>query len=110
MGAEPGYVQATLEAMGKGDVLQNVDYLPGAAEPVASGDLDAAFVYVTDAQAAGDAVEMIELPAQALLEYSAALVNSSRDPEAADAFIERLLGDEARQKLEAAGFGLPGIS
>jgi molybdate transport system substrate-binding protein len=107
-GAEPGYARATLEAMGKGDVLQNVDYAPEAAELVASGDLDAAFVYLTDAQRAGAAVEVIELPAQALLEYSLAFLTTSENSEGADAFMERVLGEESRQKLEAAGFGLPG--
>jgi molybdate transport system substrate-binding protein len=107
VGAEPEYARATLEAIGKGHVLDNVDYLPDAAEAVGSGTLDSAFVYFTDAQAAGDAVEVIDLPAQVLAEYLVAPSTTSERYDAAEAFVQLLLSDRGRQALEEAGFALP---
>ena len=78
-----------------------------AAEQVASGTAEAALVYYTDALAAGDAVRVIELPAQALVEYPIAVVNVSERFDEAEAFVSLLLGAEGRAALGAAGFGLP---
>ena len=106
-GAELDVAEAALESIGEGDVLEGVDWLPGAAEQVASGNLDAALVYVTDAQAEGDAVEVIELPVQALVEYPISATTRSENYEEAEAFIALVLGEQGRQALEDAGFGVP---
>ena len=79
----------------------------GAAEQVASGDAEAALVYFTDARAAGDGVRVIELPAQALVDYPIAASNLSDDYEAAEAFVQLVLSGQGRQTLEDAGFGVP---
>jgi molybdate transport system substrate-binding protein len=79
----------------------------GILDKVTSGEADAGFVYATDAQAAGDEVRAIELPAQALAEHVIAIAVESEHREAADAFVELLLGEEGRRALEEAGFGLP---
>ena len=107
VGAELEYAAATLEAIGKGTLADPIDFSPDAAEQVASGTAEAALVYYTDALAAGDAVRVIELPAQALVEYPIAVVNVSERFEEAEAFVSLLLGAEGRAALEAAGFGLP---
>ena len=70
-----------------------------------SGEADAGFVYFTDAKAAGDDVDMVELPAQALLQYPIAVVTTSEKADDAGAFVELVLGDAGRQALEGAGFG-----
>ena len=107
VGAELEYAAATLEAIGKGTLADPIDFSPDAADQVVSGTAEAALVYYTDALAAGDAVRVIELPAQALVEYPIAVVNVSELFEEAEAFVSLLLGAEGRAALEAAGFGLP---
>jgi molybdate transport system substrate-binding protein len=79
------------------------------AGKVALGEADAGFVYATDARAAGDQVETIEIPAAAQppIRYGIAVVEASEDPEAARAFVDRVLSDDGRAALEAAGFGVP---
>jgi molybdate transport system substrate-binding protein len=79
------------------------------AGKVALGEADAGFVYATDARAAGDQVEAIEIPAAAQppIRYGIAVVEASEDPEAARAFVDRVLSDEGRAAFEAAGFGVP---
>lgn len=107
VGAELGYVRSTLEAIGEGGRLEGAGFDPDAADQVASGSADAALVYYTDALAAGDAVRVIELPAQALVEYPIAAANVSESFEEAQAFVDLVLSDRGRQALEDAGFTLP---
>jgi molybdate transport system substrate-binding protein len=107
LGAELDYARSTLEAIGQAGLVEGAAYDPGAAELVASGDAEAALVYFTDAQAVGDGVRVIELPAQALVEYPIAASNLSDAYEAAEAFVQLVLSDQGRQTLEDAGFGVP---
>ncbi|HXV34412.1 MAG TPA: substrate-binding domain-containing protein [Gaiellaceae bacterium] len=107
VGAELDSVRSALEAIGGDDLLENAGFEPDAAEQVASGSADAALVYYTDALAAGEAVRVIELPAQALVQYPIAVANVSESFEEAQAFVELLLSDRGRQALEEAGFTLP---
>ena len=107
------YTRTVLETMGQTAVLDNVvsneEDVKGVLAKVISGDADAGFVYATDAKAAGDDVEVIELPdsAQATVLYPIAIVTDAQDPDAAQAFVDLVLGPEGRQALEDAGFGLP---
>jgi molybdate transport system substrate-binding protein len=105
------YTRTVLDSLGKTDVLDNVvsneDDVRGVLGKVVMGEADAGFVYVTDARVAGDDVQTIELPAQALAQYEIALVVEGEHREAAEAFVQLVLGPEGRQALEAAGFGLP---
>jgi molybdate transport system substrate-binding protein len=79
----------------------------GVLGKVALGEADAGIVYSTDARAAGDDVRAIEVPddLQPNIEYVVGIVDGAGD--AARAFVERLLGDDGRGALEAAGFGVP---
>jgi molybdate transport system substrate-binding protein len=105
------YTRTVLGSLGAADVLDNVvateDDVTGILDKVASRDADAGFVYATDAEAAGDEVRAIELPAQPLAEHVLAIAVESEHREAADAFVALVLGDGGRQALEEAGFGLP---
>jgi molybdate transport system substrate-binding protein len=105
------YTRSVLETMGAEDVLDNVvsneEDVKGVVGKVVSGDADAGFVYITDAMAAGDDLRAIELPAQPLIEYPIGIVTASENHAAAEDFIELVLGEEGRQALRAAGFGLP---
>ena len=105
------YTRTVLESLGETAVLDNVvsteDDVTGILEKVVSGEADAGFVYATDAESAGDAVQAIELPAQALPQHVIALAVEGEHREAAEALVEVLLGEEGRRALEEAGFGLP---
>lgn len=75
-------------------------------DKVASGELDAGIVYVTDVQAAGDDVEGIEIPEDqnVIAEYPIATVSSS---ETGKAFVAFVLSDEGQAILASFGFGPP---
>ncbi len=107
------YTRTVLETMGQTAVLDNVvsneEDVKGVLAKVVSGDADAGFVYATDAKAAGDDVEVVDLPesAQATVLYPIAIVTDAEDPDAAQAFVALVLGPEGQKALTDAGFGLP---
>jgi molybdate transport system substrate-binding protein len=107
------YTQAMLERAGRTDVLANVvsreEDVKGVLGKVRLGEADAGFVYATDARAAGDDVDVVELPAAAQedVAYPVAVVAGTARREAAEAFVARLLGRDGRAALRAAGFGVP---
>lgn len=107
------YARAALENIGAAGVLDNVvsneEDVKGVVGKVAAGEADAGFVYVTDYNAAKDELEAIELPeeAQAVVQYPIAVVVDTPNQEAAEAFVQLVLGEEGRQALADAGFGLP---
>lgn len=71
---------------------------------VTSGEADAGLVYVTDAEAAGDAVERIDFDTTVVNEYPIAPLTDSA---AAAAFIAFVLGDEGQAVLASSGFRAP---
>lgn len=76
---------------------------------VRSGQADAGLVYVTDAEAAGDAVETVAVArAQEVVNrYPVAVTADAAAPDLADAWVELLLGPEGRELLDDAGFSAP---
>jgi molybdate transport system substrate-binding protein len=76
---------------------------------VSEGDADAALVYVTDANSAGDSVEQVGISdlQNVVARYPIAMLSSSEVEGGAQIFIDRVLGAPGRQALERAGFGLP---
>lgn len=70
------------------------------------GEADAGIVYRTDALAAGDAVELVELPADRNVVATTYLVvlDDAPNPGAAAAFVQLLRSDTGRERFEAAGF------
>jgi molybdate transport system substrate-binding protein len=107
------YTRTVLENIGMSDVLDNVvsheEDVKGVVGKITSGAADAGFVYVTDATAAGDDVEAIELPdgAQAVVQYPIAVVVGSANAEAAQEFVDLVLGEDGQETLADAGFGPP---
>ena len=91
------------------NVVSEEDDVKGVVGKISLGEGDAGFVYATDAAVAGDDVTVIELPegSQPPLEYQIAVVSSSENKDAAQAFVDRVLSDEGREQLEAAGFVVP---
>lgn len=92
----------------------DVDDVVDTAEPdvravlakVVAGELDAGIVYATDVQAAGDAVDAIDL-AGPVARYPIALLRDAPNAGAADAFIAFVTGEVGREVLAGAGFETP---
>lgn len=74
---------------------------------VEAGEADAGLVYTTDAKAAGDAVEVIEVEGadQVVNRYPIALTNEGKDVAPAQAFIDWVLSDKGQAILAEYGFG-----
>jgi molybdate transport system substrate-binding protein len=73
------------------------------------GEVDAALVYATDVQAAGDSVEGIEFPESegTLTGYPICTMTDAPNPAGALAFVQLVTSDAGRKALTAAGFRLP---
>jgi molybdate transport system substrate-binding protein len=78
-------------------------------EKVTSGEVDAGLVYASDATAAGDAVDTVEIPgaSAAPTTYFLAPLTQSADAELAAAWVSLVTSDRGRAALSAAGFGPP---
>lgn len=76
---------------------------------VSIGGADAGIVYVTDATAAGDAVEMIPIPAaqNVIATYPAVTLDASEHADLAAEFVDFLVGEQAQEILVAYGFTGP---
>src|SRR5262245_28884674 len=81
----------------------------GVVTKVTAGEADAGIVYVTDVIAAGDAADMVDIPADinVIAEYPIASVAASQNAEVDEAFIEFLTGPEGQAILAEYGFGGP---
>jgi molybdate transport system substrate-binding protein len=107
------HTRTVLETMGLSAALDNVvsneDDVKGVVGKVALGEADAGFVYATDVTPVADDVLSFELPesAQPPIEYQVAVVADGDATDAAQAFVDRLLGPEGREALEQAGFAVP---
>jgi molybdate transport system substrate-binding protein len=78
----------------------------GVVGKVATGAVDAGFVYITDVKAAEGKLKAIELPAQLKpqVAYGVAVVKGAKHPEQAKKFIDGLLDGAGRDALDRAGF------
>jgi molybdate transport system substrate-binding protein len=91
------------------NVVSNESDVRSVLSKVALGEADAGFVYVTDAKTVSGKVNVVQVPAWAepRVRYEMAVVSSSRNKAAAQAFIDRVLSKAGQAKLKAAGFGAP---
>jgi molybdate transport system substrate-binding protein len=108
------YTRQILDALGiTAEVTRNVvseeTDVKGIVTKVALGEADAGFVYRTDAKPVASRTRSLELPtwAQPSIRYEIAVVESSSRPQAAKAFVKKLLSKRGRLLLKQAGFGLP---
>ncbi len=76
---------------------------------VTTGDADAAIVYATDAESAGDAVDVVTVPAvqNAIAIYPIAALTASDNRTTARAFIRYVRSPEGRATLRSFGFLSP---
>jgi molybdate transport system substrate-binding protein len=76
---------------------------------VVTGQADAGLVYVTDAAGAGAKVTTVAFPESrsAVNTYPIAVINESKNPAAAQKFVELVTGPDGRKTLAAAGFAAP---
>lgn len=79
-------------------VRQVLDYL-------SRDEVDAGFVYETDAVKAGDSVVIVEnIPLESPVTYPLAVLASSQQPDLAKEFVAFVLGDQGQAILAARGF------
>jgi len=80
-----------------------------ALTKVELGEVDAALVYASDVQSAGDGVEGITFPEaeDAVNEYPVCTLAGSQNPEAARAFVDLVESATGQQALTDAGFRSP---
>jgi molybdate transport system substrate-binding protein len=102
-----------LEAIQKAGVSvkpasQEVD-VRAVLNKVALGEADAGIVYVTDVKSAGSRVAGVDIPEQhqVLARYPIAMVQESKNPRLAKAYVDYLLSDDGLRLLAEFGFTRP---
>lgn len=77
-----------------------------AASLVALGEADAALIYLTDAAAEGDAVEVVPVPESddVVNDYPVAVLTDAPNPEGAQAVVDAITGEPGQTILGEAGF------
>ena len=78
-------------------------------DKVVSGEADAGLVYASDAVAAGDDVETVEIPGaeEELTTYFTTTLEQSEDADLARAWVDLVTSEDGRDALTEAGFTLP---
>ena len=91
------------------NVRSNEPDVNGVVGKLSQGAADAGFVYASDVEASGGRLKAIALPARLdpTATYAAGVVTASRQPDAAEAFVDDLLAGSCHEALLAAGFGEP---
>ncbi len=104
------YTLQVLKQMALTSVLSNVvsreSDVRSVLSKVALGEADAGFVYSTDAKTVPGKVNVIKIPAwaQPKVTYEMAVVSSSANKAAAQAYIKEVLSKAGQKKMLAAGF------
>lgn len=105
-----GYTLTVLRKLGLSSVLSKVvsreSDVRAVTGKVALGQADAGFVYVTDARAVSDQVDVVRIPAwaQPRVRYEIAVVSRSTNKTAAQAWINAIRSARGQKALENAGF------
>lgn len=83
------------------------DDVKSVLQKVIAGEADAGLVYVTDAKAAGQQVQVVDFPQaeQAVNNYPIATIKGAPQPDAAAEFVEFVHGPVGREILTNHGFG-----
>jgi molybdate transport system substrate-binding protein len=91
------------------DVSEKVIYAENVKQVlvyVENGEVDAGFVYMTDAMTSDmDEIEIVaEIPVSTSISYPIAVVSSSTEKEASQEFINFIVSDEGKDIFEKYGF------
>jgi len=101
------------EALDKAGVEPSIDSneedVRALLTKIEAGEVDVGVVYRTDVEAAGDAVEGIEIPddQNVTATYPIAVTGEADNAEGARAFVDFVLSEDGRAALTEAGFGSP---
>jgi molybdate transport system substrate-binding protein len=106
------YARDALQAAGAWDVLLpkfiNAESVRQVMDYVSRGEVDAGFVYLTDALAAQDKVRIVtEIATRKPAEYPIAVVATTRLPRLPEAFVAHVLSPQGRAILAKHRFGNP---
>lgn len=106
------YTRDVLQAEQLWDAVQprviNADSVRQVLDYVARGEVDAGFVYATDAAIARDKVTVVTaISTLRPVVYPIAIVSTSKKPKLADSFVAFVLAPEAQAILQKYGFGKP---
>jgi molybdate transport system substrate-binding protein len=108
------YARAILTSLGLWDTLQPKLIFTGnvrqALAYVVQGEVEAALVYATDAQSAGEAVQVVAAAPEGSYPpvlYPIAVIKTSKQSQEARAFVDLTLSEAGQQILRAHGFLLP---
>lgn len=106
------YTQQALESVRLWQALQRkivpADHVRQVLDYVARGEVEAGFVYRSDAQQAGPRVRVaMTVSGHEPVRYPVAVVAGSRQPRLAQAFVDYLLGRAAQAELRQRGFDAP---
>lgn len=105
------YARAILTSLGLWDTLQPklilTENVRQALAYVARGEVDAALVYATDAQSAGEAVRVVAVAPEGRYPpvlYPISAISASTQPALASAFVDLAVSEVGQQILKAHGF------
>jgi len=106
------YTKAALTKLGEWDVLAPKFVLSESVRQVldylSRGEVDAGFVYATDAKQGGDKVKIVaEVPLEKPVSYPIAVLSGSADQKDAAAFIAFVTGPKGQEILAKYGFKKP---
>jgi molybdate transport system substrate-binding protein len=106
------YSKAVLSASGHWNALEskvvNTQNVRQSLDYVARGEVEAAFVYRTDATILPDKVKIaLDVPTQKPILYPIAVVKAANDISTAAAFVTYVRSDPGRKILQKYGFGQP---
>ncbi len=106
------YTQQALQSARLWQALQPklvpADHVRQVLDYVARAEVEAGFVYRSDAQGAKDKVRVaMTVGGHEPVRYPVAVVTGSRQAALAQAFVDHLLGQAAQARLQQQGFGAP---
>ena len=106
MGKSSEYGPSYVSAVKKNFVTQETS-VGGIVSKVELGEVDAGYVYVTDALESAPKTSSIEIPEQynIIADYPIATATNTSNADAAKAFMEFVLSDSGQATLETFGFG-----